>query len=158
MLGDKQLTENFRLGFSVGANFMYQKNESLNAGVRNMLDKGQWIFNAANMLNTAGESGFERATNSVFGSVQLAWKEYLSLDLTARNDWSSTLPQQNNSFFYPSANLSFVISDFVRSLDKPLSSWITILLRFVFQQHKLVKTHLLINCITLTHSNLKKVN
>ena len=38
-------------------------------------------------------------------------KEYLSLDLTARNDWSSTLPKQNNSFFYPSANLSFVISD-----------------------------------------------
>lgn len=80
--------------------------------------KGQWIFNAANMLNTAGETGHERATNSVFGSLQLSWKEYLSLDLTARNDWSSTLPKKNNSFFYPSANLSFVVSDFVRSLDK----------------------------------------
>ena len=52
-------------------------------------------------------------------------KEYLSLDLTARNDWSSTLPKQNNSFFYPSANLSFVISDFVRSLDKTLPDWMT---------------------------------
>lgn len=58
---------------------MYQNYESLNAGVRNMLDKGQWIFNAANMLNTAGETGHERATNSVFGSLQLSWKEYLSL-------------------------------------------------------------------------------
>lgn len=125
LLGDKQLTDNFRLGFSAGANFMYQKSESLKAGVRNMLDKGQWIFNAANMLNTAGESGHERATNSVFGSLQLSWKEYLSLDLTARNDWSSTLPKQNNSFFYPSANVSFVVSDFIRSLDKTLPSWLT---------------------------------
>ena len=104
---------------------MYQNYESLNAGVRNMLDKGQWIFNAANMLNTAGETGHERATNSVFGSLQLSWKEYLSLDLTARNDWSSTLPKKNNSFFYPSANLSFVVSDFVRSLDKTLPNWLT---------------------------------
>ena len=125
LMGDKQLTDNFRLGFTVGGNFMYQNYESLNAGVRNMLDKGQWIFNAANMLNTAGETGHERVANLVFGSLQLSWKEYLSLDLTARNDWSSTLPKKNNSFFYPSANLSFVVSDFVRSLDKTLPNWLT---------------------------------
>lgn len=125
LMGDKQLTDNFRLGFTVGGNFMYQKFESLDAGVRNMLDKNVWIFNAANMLNTAGETGRERSTNSVFGSLQLSWKEYLALDLTARNDWSSTLPADNRSFFYPSANLSFVISDFVRSLDKSLPSWLT---------------------------------
>ena len=125
LMADKQITDNFRLGVNLGANFMYQKYEALNAGVGNMLIKGNWMFNAANLLRTAGETGYERATNSVFGSAQLAWKEYLALDLTARNDWSSTLPQQNNSFFYPSANLSFVISDFVRSLDKELPSWLT---------------------------------
>lgn len=125
LMGDRQLTDKFRLGFNVGANFMYQKFETLEAGVGNMLTKGTWTFNAANLLRTASEDGKERAMNSVFGSVQLAWKEYLSLDITARNDWSSTLPKKNNSFFYPSANLSFVISDFVRSLDKDLPSWIT---------------------------------
>ena len=104
---------------------MYQKFESLSAGVGNMLTKGEWMFNAANLLRTAAETGKERAMNSVFGSVQMAWKEYLSLDLTARNDWSSTLPKQNNSFFYPSANLSFVISDFMKSIDKSLPSWVT---------------------------------
>ena len=124
-MGHKQLTDNFRLGFTAGANFMYQKFETLGAGVRDMLNKNMWMLNAANILNTAKESGYERAMNSVFGSAQLAWKEYLSLDLTARNDWSSTLPKQNNSFFYPSANLSFVISDFVRSLDKTLPDWMT---------------------------------
>ena len=125
LMSDKQITDNFRLGVNLGANFMYQKYEALNAGVGNMLIKGNWMFNAANLLRTAGETGYERAMNSVFGSAQLAWKEYLALDLTARNDWSSTLPKQNNSFFYPSANLSFVISDFVRSLNKELPSWLT---------------------------------
>ena len=125
LMADKQITDNFRLGVNLGANFMYQKYEALNAGVRNMLVKGNWMLNAANLLHTAGETGYERAMNSVFGSAQLAWKEYLALDLTARNDWSSTLPQQNNSFFYPSANLSFVVSDFVRSLNKELPSWLT---------------------------------
>ncbi len=124
-MADKQITDNFRLGANLGANFMYQKYETLSAGVGNMLIKGNWMFNAANLLRTAAESGYSRAMNSVFGSAQLAWKEYLSLDLTARNDWSSTLPQSDNSFFYPSANLSFVISDFVRSLDKTLPSWLT---------------------------------
>lgn len=125
LMGDRQMTENFRLGFNLGANFMYQKFETLGAGVGNMLTKGVWMFNAANLLRTASETGYERAMNSVFGSAQLAWKEYLSLDLTARNDWSSTLPLQNNSFFYPSANLSFVISDYVRSLNKTLPDWLT---------------------------------
>ena len=39
LMGDKQLTDNFRLGFTVGGNCMYQKFESLDAGVRNMLIK-----------------------------------------------------------------------------------------------------------------------
>lgn len=125
LMGDRQMTENFRLGFNLGTNFMYQKFETLGAGVGDMLSKGVWMFNAANLIRNVSENGYERAMNSVFGSAQLAWKEYLSLDLTARNDWSSTLPQQNNSFFYPSANLSFVISDYVRSLDKSLPSWLT---------------------------------
>ena len=125
LIGDKQITDNFRLGFNVGSNFMYQRYETLGAAVGNMVDKSSWMLNAANQINSVNEDGYKRAMNSVFGSAQLAWKEYLSLDLTARNDWSSTLPKQNNSFFYPSANLSFVISDFVRSLDKTLPDWMT---------------------------------
>ena len=115
--GDNRIGSDFRIGYTLGANFMYQNYESLSVGVRNMLSKDQWIFNTGALLNTADNSGYERATNSVFGSLQLAFREYLSLDLTARNDWSSTLPVRNNSFFYPSANLSFVVSDFVNSLD-----------------------------------------
>lgn len=62
---------------------------------------------------------------SAFGSLQLAFREYLSLDLTARNDWSSTLPKDNRSFFYPSASVSYIFSDFMRSINHPLPAWMT---------------------------------
>lgn len=125
LLGDHKIGENIRVGYTLGANFMYQNFEALGAGVGNMIQKNQWMFNASQKLKEAYNRGYERATNSVFASFQMSFKEYLSLDLTARNDWSSTLPVQNNSFFYPSANLSFVVSDFVRSMDKSLPAWIT---------------------------------
>lgn len=49
--------------------------------------------------------------NSFFGAATLGFRDYLYLDITGRNDWSSTLPEDNNSYFYPSASLSFVFSD-----------------------------------------------
>ena len=57
----------------------------------------------------------EREINSVFGGATLGFSNFLYLDLTARNDWSSTLPDANNSYFYPSASLGFVFSEFFSS-------------------------------------------
>ena len=48
---------------------------------------------------------------SAYGDLTLGWSNYLFLNVTARNDWSSTLAKGNNSFFYPSASLSYVFSD-----------------------------------------------
>ena len=124
-MGDNQLTPKLRLGYTLGGNVMYQKYELFNAGVENMLDKDNWIFNTAYRLKSAGDEGYNRAMYSAFASAQLAFAEYLSLDLTARNDWSSTLPKGNNSFFYPSVSVSYVFSDFMKSIQHPLPSWIT---------------------------------
>ncbi len=110
-MGDNQLTPKLRLGYTVGANIMYLNYELLSVGVQDMLDKDNWIFNTGYRLVSADNDGHERAMYSVFGSAQLAYDEYLSLDITARNDWSSTLPAKNNSFFYPSASVSYVFSD-----------------------------------------------
>jgi outer membrane receptor protein involved in Fe transport len=52
-----------------------------------------------------------RELQGVFGMVNLGFKNYLYLDLTARNDWSSTLPPHNNSYFYPSASIGFILSE-----------------------------------------------
>lgn len=48
---------------------------------------------------------------SAFGDVTLNWDNYLFLNITGRNDWTSTLAAGNNSFFYPSVSLSYVFSD-----------------------------------------------
>ncbi len=50
---------------------------------------------------------------SVYGTGQLSFNNNLFLDFTARNDWSSTLPASNRSYFYPSVSLSAVVSDMV---------------------------------------------
>jgi TonB-linked SusC/RagA family outer membrane protein len=48
---------------------------------------------------------------SAYGDLTLSWDNYLFLDVTGRNEWTSTLESPNNSFFYPSASLSYVFSD-----------------------------------------------
>ena len=53
----------------------------------------------------------ESEIQSVFGLAQIAFKEYFFIDITGRNDWSSTLASNNNSFFYPSLSASFIASD-----------------------------------------------
>ena len=125
LLGNNQLTPKLRVDYSLGGNVMFQKYELFQGGVQNMLNKDVWVYNTGGKLVSGGDNGFNRAMYSMFASAQLAYSEYLSLDLTARNDWSSTLPKGQNSFFYPSASISFMFSDFMKSIDKPLPSWVT---------------------------------
>ncbi len=65
--------------------------------------------NASPNFNSSGTE--ESVVNSLFASTQFGYKNFLFLDVTARNDWSSTLPVENNSFFYPSVSLSAVVTD-----------------------------------------------
>ncbi|MDQ1088126.1 SusC/RagA family TonB-linked outer membrane protein [Siphonobacter sp. SORGH_AS_1065] len=52
-----------------------------------------------------------RRVYSLYASAQLGFRNYAFLNLTARNDWSSTLPAANNSYFYPSVNASVVLTE-----------------------------------------------
>lgn len=125
ILGHNTFAECFRLGYSLGGNIMYQRTSGLTGYSENMAKEGIWYHNSALGKNTAEQTFTERETRSVFGSLQFAWDEWIALDLTARNDWSSTLPKNNCSYFYPSANLSWVFSDMMRRYDMGLPSWIT---------------------------------
>ncbi len=69
-----------------------------------------------NMSNTKGErkatNGYShKQVNSLFASIDLSFKNGLYVTLTGRNDWSSTLPKDNRSYFYPAASLSWVLSE-----------------------------------------------
>lgn len=58
--------------------------------------------------------------NSVYGTAQMRYKGMVYLDLSARNDWSSTLPSSDNSYFYPSVSTSFILSEMME-----MPSWVT---------------------------------
>jgi len=77
------------------------------------------------LSNTTTLYAFRSTSNrryaGIFGSAKFGYKNALFLELTGRNDWSSTLPEENNSFFYPSASLSYVFTDLHNINSKILS-------------------------------------
>lgn len=95
---------------NVGGNRRYNESRYLSTWGNNFK-----TYHSTNLNNTeirdASSHTVEQALNSLYYSVQLSYDDYLFFDITGRNDWSSTLPSQNNSFFYPSYNLGFVVTD-----------------------------------------------
>ncbi len=72
------------------------------------------FFDLSNTSNiSTSEAQRERRVIGVYGDLSLDYEDYLFLTITGRNDWSSTLPEGNRSFFYPSASLGFVFTEFV---------------------------------------------
>ena len=61
--------------------------------------------------NMTGESTYKKRLMGVFFDVGINYKSMLYVNVTGRNDWSTTLPEANNSFFYPSFNASFILSE-----------------------------------------------
>ncbi|MDR3286210.1 MAG: SusC/RagA family TonB-linked outer membrane protein [Prevotellaceae bacterium] len=61
---------------------------------------------------------------SLYGFARVGYDNYLFLDVTARNDWSSTLPTDAWSYFYPSASLSWVATDMFKKSNINIPSWL----------------------------------
>jgi TonB-linked SusC/RagA family outer membrane protein len=62
-----------------------------------------------------------RRLYGIYTDLQFSYKKYLNLNIVARNDWASTLPKENRSFFYPGASLAFVLTDATDALDNLFS-------------------------------------
>jgi len=78
------------------------------------------FFTLSNTQNVVASErvGEPREVHSLYGFGQIGWRDALYLDVTGRNDWSSTLPPDNRSFFYPSVGLSAVLSDLIPSFPE----------------------------------------
>jgi TonB-linked SusC/RagA family outer membrane protein len=80
------------------------------------------VFNIDDVDNTATVVPFGPATGftkrriiGAFGDIQFDYKSYLFLNVTGRNDWSSTLPKANRSFFYPGVSTAFVFTELLKN-------------------------------------------
>ena len=98
----------FDFGASVGGNIMHTKSEGVYGSGRKIPIVGAMYIAAGTQY--ASNSIYEKQINSLYAFANMGWKNFLFLDLTARNDWSSTLPAANRSYFYPSVSASWLIT------------------------------------------------
>lgn len=112
----KDLNLSVRLGGSINRRFRQGTNEQYqNMVVTDAISKNSY------QDKVIIENDVRRSVNSVYGLATLGFKKYLYIDATLRRDASSTLPQENNTYTYPSLSGSFIFSDAFKIDNKVLS-------------------------------------
>ncbi len=114
------ITPDVKFSVSAGGNNMRQRYNFAGINADQLAQPG--VYQVSNSLDQAVADGnrVNKAINSVYALSQFSWKEKIFLDVTGRNDWSSSLPYKNNSFFYPSVNTSFILNELM-TLPKAIS-------------------------------------
>ncbi|MDO4215923.1 MAG: SusC/RagA family TonB-linked outer membrane protein [Bacteroidales bacterium] len=118
--GDLMLTFNKQFGdysvnASFGTSFSDYKSQGYSIGTGGDRYLPNYFTPVNSTKNGSSMSMSRKRLNAVFGTAQFGWKDMLFLDVTGRNDWSSTLAfTPNGSYFYPSVGLTAVISDMVQ--------------------------------------------
>jgi len=119
---DEKLFSNLGLSFSAGASITKSKLKNNTTTAERLSAPGIYTLGNAKDRPLVVPSPANKEVQSVYGLAQLNYKTYAFLDLTGRNDWSSTLPEVNNSYFYYSASGSLILTEmFNLSAIKPLS-------------------------------------
>ena len=110
---DYDLGSDFNLKVNLGHNYQDHRYQITQMGGTNLAVEG--VYNIANVTKPLPASStsltngtYRRNSHAVFANLDLAYKNFLFLNATARNEWSSVLPKNNNSYFYPSVGVSFV--------------------------------------------------
>lgn len=113
---------------AIGGNMMYSYYDLLSAAVVGLNTPG--VYKLANGISNPQVNTVirKKMVNSLYFTANFAYRDKLFLDITGRNDWSSTLPSKNRSFFYPSVSLSGIVNEWVElpkviSMLKVRASW-----------------------------------
>lgn len=108
---DKTFKDKWNVNISAGGNQLRQKQDFSKSVARQLINPGVYSFNNSRQAVQVSSNNYEKRINSLYGFARFAYDDVLFLDVTGRNDWSSTLPQDNNSYFYPSVTLSGIASE-----------------------------------------------
>lgn len=124
ILSGKYKVNNLTIDALVGGSTYWYKDKTIYAATRGGLSvPGFYSLNSSIERPSVKKTIEEKALYSAYGKLSLAWKEGIYLDLTGRNDWSSTLPSNSRSYFYPSASLSIVPTSFYNPISDVLDFW-----------------------------------
>ncbi len=109
----KDLSKSFNLNATVGGNIMKEE-DNINGGSITGLN-APGVYNLSNGISPIIPTVLNprKQINSLFADATLGYNNVMFLELTGRNDWSSTLPLNHNSYFYPSASYSMIFSNWL---------------------------------------------
>lgn len=109
---NRAITSDLSASLTLGASYQTQfVNTTGYSGGTFILRELPQLSNTTSATRDGSFGWSEQETQSVFAFGQFNWRDIVYVDWTGRNDWSSTLPVDSNSFFYPSVSTSFVFAD-----------------------------------------------
>jgi len=120
ILGGNHTFGNIGLDVTLGGNQRYARMDYNSVTVQDFVQPNLYTVMNGRVKNPLYQLS-EKKINSLYGAATISWKEFLYLNVTARNDWFSTLAPQNRSILYPSVTGSFIFSQAFPNLP----SWIT---------------------------------
>lgn len=111
---DDRLTVNATVGMNI--------NERYATAMSGQADKfaintGFWQLGNGSAWTTLAETQTKRRMIGAFAYLSFGWDEFAFIDITGRNDWSSTLPKDKRSFFYPGITGSFIFTRWIPNKD-----------------------------------------
>ena len=115
LLTYSQNFDDFTFSANIGGNLMYRRYEYIAGETQGGLAK-PLFYNLKNSVFPAQTINLLRPKriDSVYGNFTLGWRSMIYLDGSIRNDWSSTLPKNNNSYLYPAVTGSFIFSELTK--------------------------------------------
>jgi TonB-linked SusC/RagA family outer membrane protein len=120
ILGANKTFGDIGVDLTLGGNQRYARNDYNSVTVQDFIQPGLYTVMNGRVKNPL-YSLSEKKINSLFGAATISYKEFLYLNVTARNDWFSTLAPANRSILYPSVTGSFVFSQAFDGLPAWLS-------------------------------------
>ena len=120
----RQLNSDFDLGVSGGYNWFQKSLSELSGSTAGGLVVPEW-YNLSNSAQASRSSEYTSLYRlyGVLGNVRLGYQNAVFLEYSARNDWSSTLPADNNSFFYNAVGVSAIVTDLL-DMDSDVLSFV----------------------------------
>nr|MBP7472004.1 SusC/RagA family TonB-linked outer membrane protein [Prevotella sp.] len=110
-------------GFLLGSEFNHENTRNWDYAASGLSFYGQPTIGNCSTMNSWTEYRSQKRTVGVFGQASLSWESQLFLTLTGRNDYVSTMPRGNRSFFYPSVSLGWIFTELKGLKDNHILSY-----------------------------------